>query len=40
LHARRLSFPHPETGELLRFRLPLPDDLQALLQQIAAAGDA
>ncbi len=27
LHARRLAFEHPETGELLRFEAPLPDEM-------------
>ena len=27
LHARKLAFEHPETGELLRFELPLPDEM-------------
>ncbi len=29
LHAAELGFKHPNTGELLRFRVPLPDDLAA-----------
>ena len=28
LHSRRLSFEHPVSGELMRFELPLPPDLQ------------
>ncbi len=31
LHATRLSFPHPRTGELLAFESPLPPELAALL---------
>lgn len=31
LHAHRLSFAHPATGEPLEFRSPLPPDLQATL---------
>ena len=31
LHAEQLSFRHPRTGEELRFRAPLPPELQALL---------
>jgi 23S rRNA pseudouridine1911/1915/1917 synthase len=27
LHARKLAFEHPETGELLRFEVPLPDEV-------------
>ena len=38
LHARRLAFPHPETGVIVRFRVPLPDDMQTLLGEIEAAG--
>ena len=32
LHAERLAFTHPVTGEALDFRAPLPDDLQQALQ--------
>ena len=35
LHAWRLSFPHPISGEALQFTAPLPEDLQELL---ASAG--
>jgi 23S rRNA pseudouridine1911/1915/1917 synthase len=31
LHASRLSFEHPITGETLSFEAPLPDEIQALL---------
>jgi 23S rRNA pseudouridine1911/1915/1917 synthase len=31
LHAAGLRLPHPATGEVLTFRAPLPDDLQAFL---------
>jgi 23S rRNA pseudouridine1911/1915/1917 synthase len=31
LHAWELRFPHPRGGEELRFRAPLPDDLQAVV---------
>jgi 23S rRNA pseudouridine1911/1915/1917 synthase len=31
LHARRLEFEHPESGEVARFEAPLPDDLEGLL---------
>jgi 23S rRNA pseudouridine1911/1915/1917 synthase len=31
LHARRLEFEHPETGEVVCFEAPLPDDLEGLL---------
>lgn len=31
LHAARLSFPHPRTGEPMSFESPLPDDFAALL---------
>ena len=31
LHARRLSFVHPESGELLEFESALPEDLENLL---------
>lgn len=34
LHAEELGFRHPSTGEHLRFRSPLPADLQAVLDQL------
>jgi 23S rRNA pseudouridine1911/1915/1917 synthase len=32
LHAARLAFDHPATGQRLSFESPLPPDLQALLE--------
>jgi len=32
LHARRISFPHPVTGERLEFEAPIPDDFLAIIQ--------
>ncbi len=32
LHAAELSFKHPRTGEPLRFRSQLPDDLRPALE--------
>ncbi len=37
LHAARLSFKHPETGEDLTFATPLPADLVALLDTLSPA---
>jgi len=37
LHASRLEFDHPDTGERLRFRAPLPEDLRRLL--VCLGGD-
>ncbi len=34
LHARRLSFTHPETGEVLDLKAPLPDDFAVLLETL------
>lgn len=34
LHASRLSFAHPDTGQPLDFSAPLPDDLQRVLQAL------
>jgi 23S rRNA pseudouridine1911/1915/1917 synthase len=34
LHAARLAFEHPESGERLEFRSPLPADLDALLSSL------
>ena len=37
LHAHRLGFAHPTTGEALLFESPLPDDLQGLLETLRGA---
>jgi 23S rRNA pseudouridine1911/1915/1917 synthase len=34
LHAERLAFTHPRTGEYLEFTAPLPDDLRTVLLEI------
>ncbi len=34
LHARRLKFAHPMTGETLEIEAPLPDDLGQVLEQL------
>jgi 23S rRNA pseudouridine1911/1915/1917 synthase len=34
LHAERLAFTHPRTGEHMEFKVPLPEDLRALLVAI------
>jgi 23S rRNA pseudouridine1911/1915/1917 synthase len=34
LHAERLAFTHPATGERLAFQAPLPDDLLSVLEDI------
>lgn len=34
LHAERLSFTHPTTGERLTFEAPLPEDLLSVLEEI------
>jgi 23S rRNA pseudouridine1911/1915/1917 synthase len=36
LHANRLSFPHPFSGELVEAESPLPEDLQAALARLAS----
>ena len=36
LHASRLSFEHPQTGERVEFEAPLPDDMQAALAVLRA----
>lgn len=39
LHARKLAFEHPETGELLRFEVPLPEEMVRFINgQKARAG--
>lgn len=35
LHARRLGFEHPETGQMMQFEAPLPSDMEALLAALA-----
>ncbi len=37
LHAERLTFTHPRTGERLTFTALLPDDLEAVLRDVAPA---
>lgn len=37
LHARRISFPHPVTGERLEFEAPIPDDFLAIIQAFQEA---
>jgi 23S rRNA pseudouridine1911/1915/1917 synthase len=37
LHAARLSFVHPRTGQRLAFESPLPPDLAAVLERLRAA---
>ena len=36
LHARRLKFMHPDTGQPLQLEAPLPDDLAAVLSELQA----
>jgi len=36
LHAARLAFPHPLTGERVEASSPLPDDLQTSLERLAS----
>ncbi len=36
LHAHRLCFPHPRTGEANEFRAPLADDMNALCRRLKA----
>jgi 23S rRNA pseudouridine1911/1915/1917 synthase len=38
LHATRLAFDHPITGERVEVHSPLPDDLARALQRAEAAG--
>ncbi|HEX5363051.1 MAG TPA: 23S rRNA pseudouridine(1911/1915/1917) synthase RluD [Gallionella sp.] len=40
LHATRLALEHPETGEMMEWEAPLPEDMQQLLQQLRAASHA
>jgi 23S rRNA pseudouridine1911/1915/1917 synthase len=36
LHAQRLAFPHPRSGEMLSFEAPIPEDLLGLLEALRA----
>jgi 23S rRNA pseudouridine1911/1915/1917 synthase len=36
LHAARLTFPHPRSGETMSFEAPLPNDFQSLLEAVRA----
>lgn len=38
LHARRLSFQHPETGKVVLFESPLPEDMAQLIKKIRSLG--
>ena len=40
LHAERLGFRHPRTGEFMKFRAPLPQDLAAVLEALEEAEGA
>lgn len=33
LHARTLGFEHPTTGEMMRFEIPIPEDIKACLEK-------
>src|SRR5262249_18315918 len=37
LHARRLGFPHPATGEPIAAEAPLPEDFAELLEELRGA---
>jgi 23S rRNA pseudouridine1911/1915/1917 synthase len=38
LHAARLAFPHPVTGEQIDVHSPLPEDLERALELVAGPG--
>ncbi|TAK86920.1 MAG: RluA family pseudouridine synthase [Aquabacterium sp.] len=40
LHAARLSFVHPATGQTVKFEAPLPDDMAAAWAMLAESGQA
>ena len=37
LHARRISFPHPVTGEVMQVEAPIPEDFLAIIQAFQEA---
>lgn len=39
LHALRLAFVHPDSGETMTFEAPLPDDFRSLLDELRAIRD-
>jgi 23S rRNA pseudouridine1911/1915/1917 synthase len=39
LHAERLAFVHPGTGQPVEFRAPLPEDLGRLIERLRTSGD-
>jgi 23S rRNA pseudouridine1911/1915/1917 synthase len=39
LHAFRLSFDHPRTGERMEFTAPLPDDMESLVEFLRREGN-
>jgi 23S rRNA pseudouridine1911/1915/1917 synthase len=39
LHARRLAFTHPVTGERLAFEAPPPPDIEAFLAFLRSGGE-
>jgi 23S rRNA pseudouridine1911/1915/1917 synthase len=36
LHAQRLSFTHPQSGEMVNFTVELPQDMQSLIDYMQA----
>ncbi len=34
LHAYKLEFPHPRTGDILKLQCSLPDDIKNLIEKI------
>jgi 23S rRNA pseudouridine1911/1915/1917 synthase len=38
LHAWRLGFRHPHTGEAVSFESPLPEDMAQLIEKIRSLG--
>jgi len=39
LHAERLGFTHPDSGDFLEFRAPLPEDMKRMLRALRAVGE-
>jgi 23S rRNA pseudouridine1911/1915/1917 synthase len=38
LHALRLEFDHPRTGERMRFESPMPEDMREVLRELGGEG--
>ena len=40
LHATRLTLTHPASGETMRWEMPMPEDMEGLLEELGAASES